>query len=517
VESARQAVSDVVETAEARPAVAAVRLAPGGVPAPGALAAMDAGSRTALARTLQRRLGNAATARWLARETLKEKVERNRAADPKAYVMKAVNGMAGTFTLQERTAEITWRMIWMFIPERINSTLVTAQANVQGIELDHDPPPSTGDTMINVGQSFIDGITDDNVMTRVQALQLVFLGRAGLIAKAKADFGFADVTDGTSKWTAGSLAQALAGLEKMHQADRAALAGVTLIRNATGSKAMPAGAGAGTWVETGEFDSNVDVTTDTMTQTLQIFDDAFKTPDDAAWTAVHEAGHATDSRKFRDTLLASNQAQTAFNATTAPSNAAGAAEVAALNAALRRTGAYPRAARASGRAFVAAVTAVHTRLEALTNVNTTTALDTATKAVKTAIARRDAELARLPPGHPAASDFATTISLQDSRLAPALALAMAAAKLTEAKAAHAAAAGASTTSISRRLERFLAVVRANRIAPITPYARAQWDATPRVPEDFFAEAYSMWLNDPKQLERKAPALKTFFEQGEHLK
>jgi hypothetical protein len=471
--------------------------------------------RAAVVRTLQRRAGNAATVRWLARETLKEKVEKARASDPKGYVMKAVTGMAGKFTFEERVAEITWRMIWMFIPEKIKGTLVQAKADVKGIELDRDPPPASGDTIVLVGTSFVDGITEDNVETRVDALRLLFAGKEGLIAKAKADFGFAAVSDGTSSWTAGSLAQTLAGLQKLKAADRAALAGVTLQRNATGTAAMPTT--GGTWVETGQFNFAVTTSPDAMTQTLQMFDDAFRTPDEAAWTAVHEAGHAVDSKRFRDTLLASNQAQTAFNATTAPSNAAGAAEVAALNAALRLTVKYPAPARTAAAAFIAAVRAVHQRLNALTNANTAAQLDAATTAVNSAIATRDAALAALAAGNPAATDFTRTIALQTAWLPLAIALATAAAKLTEARAAHTAASGASNPRISRRLERFLKVVHDNHIDPITPYAKAQWNANPRVPEDFFAEAYSMWLNDPKQLAAKAPALKDFFDHGEHLK
>jgi hypothetical protein len=248
-----------------------------------------------------------------------------------------------------------------------------------------------------------------------------------------------------------------------------------------------------------------------------MFDDAFRTPDEAAWTAVHEAGHAIDSKRFRDTLLASNQAQTAFNATTAPSNAAGAAEVVALNAALRLTARYPAPARSSSAAFVASVRAVHNRLNALTNANTTAQLDAATTAVNSAISTRNTALGALPAGNPAGRDFARTITLQTAWLPLALALATAAAKLSEAKSEHTAASGASNARISRRLERFLKVVRDNHIDPITPYAKAQWNATPSVPEDFWAEAYSMWLNDPKQLAAKAPALKAFFDHGEHLK
>jgi hypothetical protein len=515
VEHAGESSVDVAEVPDARTTAPTAPMPGFGQVGVGTLSPNGRGRRAAMVQALQRQIGNAATTRWLARETLKEKVEKARANDPKGYVMKAVNGMAGKFSFEERVAEITWRMIWMFIPEKINGTLVQAKTDVKGIELDKDPPPAKGDTIILVGSSFVDGITDDNVMTRVDALRLVFSGKDGLIAKAKADFGFADVSDGTSNWTAGSLAQTLAGLEKLPAADRAALSGVSLVRNSTGTAAMPTT--GGTWVETGQFSASVTASPDAMTQTLQIFDDAFRTPDEAAWTAVHEAGHAIDSRKFRDTLLASNVAQTAFNATTAPSNAAGKAEVAALNAARQLTTKYTAAARSASAAFVAAVTAVHVRLDALTNANTTAQLDAATTAVNSAITTRGAQLSSLPAGNPAASDFANTIALQDAWLPLALALATAAAKLTDAKAAHTAAAGASNKLISRRLERFLKVVSDNHITPITPYAKAQWDSHPRVVEDFWAEAYSMWLNDPKQLEQKAKPLKDFFDNGEHLK
>jgi hypothetical protein len=515
VEHAQEPVAEIAESRDARAAIAAVPLSgrdPAGV---GMLSPIGEANRAAVVQTLQRQAGNAATTRWLARETLKQKVEKARASDPKGYVMKAVNGMAGKFSFEERVAEITWRMIWMFIPERINNTLVQAKADVKGIELDQDPPAAKGDTTVLVGTSFIDKITDDNVMTRVAALQLLFLGKDGLIAKAKTDFGFADVPDGTSKWTAGSLAQTLAGLEKMAPADRAALAGVTMERNSTGTLAMPGS--AGNWVETGQFNWRVRGSPDALTQKLQMFDDAFRTPDEAAWTAVHEAGHAVDSKKFRDTLLASNVAQTAFNATTAPSNAAGAAEVAALNTALGRTRRYSSTARAAARPFTNAVSAVHQRLNALTNVNTSVQLANASNAVTTAIATRDAALARLPAANPAAADFATTIRLQAAWFPLALALATAAVKVTDARSEHTAASGASNAHISRHLERFLQVASDNHIQPITPYAKAQWDAHPRVPDDFFAEAYSMWLNDPKQLAAKAQPLKDFFDNGEHLK
>jgi hypothetical protein len=67
---------------------------------------------------------------------------------------------------------------------------------------------------------------------------------------------------------------------------------------------------------------------------------------------------------------------------------------------------------------------------------------------------------------------------------------------------------------SLRLERFVAVVNARRITPITPYARQNW---PGHPEEFYAEAYTMWVNKPKQLESLAKPLKEFFDAGEETK
>jgi hypothetical protein len=73
-------------------------------------------------------------------------------------------------------------------------------------------------------------------------------------------------------------------------------------------------------------------------------------------------------------------------------------------------------------------------------------------------------------------------------------------------------AASSASGQSRRLQDFVAVVTANRIAPLTAYARTNW---PVHPEEFFAEAYSLWLNDRPYLQANAPALVTWFDSGGH--
>ena len=64
-------------------------------------------------------------------------------------------------------------------------------------------------------------------------------------------------------------------------------------------------------------------------------------------------------------------------------------------------------------------------------------------------------------------------------------------------------------NVSKRLADFMKFVKQKKIAPITPYAATHGD------EEFYADAYSMWLTDPKALEQKAPDLKKYFEAGKH--
>ena len=53
---------------------------------------------------------------------------------------------------------------------------------------------------------------------------------------------------------------------------------------------------------------------------------------------------------------------------------------------------------------------------------------------------------------------------------------------------------------------------ANNIPPLTQYAADNW---PRHPEEFYAEAYSLWLSDRTYLQTNAPTLVTFFDSGGH--
>jgi hypothetical protein len=57
-------------------------------------------------------------------------------------------------------------------------------------------------------------------------------------------------------------------------------------------------------------------------------------------------------------------------------------------------------------------------------------------------------------------------------------------------------------------------VNQEHIDPPTDYARKHW---PNDPDEFFAEAFSLWRNDPVFLGSYSSKLKKWFDDGNHLK
>jgi hypothetical protein len=449
----------------------------------------------------------AAYGRYLARrpQTLKEKVEDARRTDPKGYVLKAVQGMdPGKYSFSERVAEITWRIIWMFLPERTNNTLVRADTTKRGAEL--SPSLQGGLAEIVIGPDFIANLNADNLDLRINMLKIVVLGKERAEEKLKQEFGFAEVKDTMAEWTVGELAETYAGLKRMPQADLAALAGVTLRRD---SQIVEHGEHFA-----GEFEWRLDRgDPPELDQILKLAGDTFTDPDTAAMIVVHEAGHAVENNKQRRTALASNVAVTAFNKTVDPFNSASTAATHAINAALTRASHYQAADKSAATGFINAVKAAHAAINAFGGGSATTGAAARERAADNAVKARNTARANLPSGNPADSDFARVCDLQDEFLTAARAFiagkaASDAARAT-ANAAHGQQAGHHDWSL--RLERFVKVVNDHHIAPITPYAAKNW---PGHPEEFYAEAYTMWVNNPKQLEHLAKPLKEYFDAAE---
>jgi hypothetical protein len=65
-----------------------------------------------------------------------------------------------------------------------------------------------------------------------------------------------------------------------------------------------------------------------------------------------------------------------------------------------------------------------------------------------------------------------------------------------------------------RLQKFMDLVIANNIRPFTKYSDENW---PVKPEEFYAEAYSLWLVDPDYLKTNYKVVYDFFEKGDYRK
>jgi peptidoglycan hydrolase-like protein with peptidoglycan-binding domain len=364
-----------------------------------------------------------------------------------------------------------------------------------------------------------------------------FPDRATAVAALKADFGFSNVVDGTAPWTVGELNKAHEALSRLPAADRSALAGVQLIRDHT----LTDDAGNAL---SGKFESSASVTRGdaqhpsvaTRSEALRIADLAFANDDisfvggkgNAAvgsfTTIVHEAGHAVESKALRDAQFAKFQAQAVvnndtidFNAKQQATNAAVTATNTAQHAAMAKFNKYKDPQKKSASAFVSAVSAAVGAINTYANNETVAQFGPLEAAARAATARRDAQKAKLPTGHPADSDFASTITAQDAWLAAAVNRANAFIKLQAArddlgKKQKAETAVKGKKVRSKHLQDFVDVVNKNKIPPLTAYAKSKW---PGEPEEFFAEAYALWLNDPVYLEGTAKPLKDWFDGGGH--
>ncbi|NNH06960.1 peptidoglycan-binding protein [Cellulomonas fimi] len=331
--------------------------------------------------------------------------------------------------------------------------------------------------------------------------------------------GFASVRDGSASWTLPQLAKVHAAIAAVPAADRAALAGVDLVRERTLTNAAGEPL-AGLFSHRAALAAGA--TTATRSASLSIADSAFagdglsfigdatRSGPASAHTIVHEVGHAVETKAQRDAQFATLQAQGAMNAEVARVNAAVLRHNAAGPAAFAAARRWTRAQQGQARAFLATVRTTSTRVNAVAQNDDPDRNAAREAAARTAVQRRDAARAALPAGHPALTDFAALLSAQDDWLTAAVARAQANATVHARRADEDVVTGGGGRS--QRLDDFVAVVNANSIPPLTEYARRNW---PGHPEEFFAEAYSFWRNDRQYLQTNAPALVTWFDGGGH--
>ena len=236
----------------------------------------------------------------------------------------------------------------------------------------------------------------------------------------------------------------------------------------------------------------------------------------SAETIFHESGHAQEVQTSADAESAYMEAQVASKLggqrvdqqSTTASNSG--------NAARYDWNRLPAAKRTASKGFADAFRAAFRAIEAFRVADDVTAMAAAQAPARDAVKARDAAKSALPADSPALGLYASALVDQDAYLAAVEAFF--ASRQAEATAlASRTAARDPTGTRSARLQRFVDFVSpggVDRIKPFTPYAKANWPANP---EEFYAEAFSLWHADPKFVEGAAPDLKKWFDDGEHLK
>ena len=391
------------------------------------------------------------------------------------------------------------------------------------------------------------------------------LPMADAIKKLQTDFGISSVSAGDKAWKEEELADVIGALARLPASDQAALKGVDLSRFAS----LPKG-------HSGEFTCGGGVakgaTTVTSQPALKLADSAFISSENIVGdvahqapasfeTILHEAGHAVEkqvkcaaARELDAAVIKRNLAAPALNTTLAKLKKAGGKEAENLRAtAVTQRKVFDVAlAREKKKEKGLKVTEVsESTIKSLATVANAkkTACESALKTADAAVkgfsqqdiddslayrtAEKAAELALDDYMKKTASDTVSDLnSLDDAMQAvigkrnearealkvgasqnPALAT-FSPVELAQSEWMDAILTLAHTRGRSLRLDKFVAVVNAANITPFTDYARKNW---PYKPEEFYAEAYSLWLNESKFVEDNYKPIFDFFESGSYLK
>jgi Domain of unknown function (DUF4157) len=390
-------------------------------------------------------------------------------------------------------------------------------------------------------------------------------------AKIKADYGISNITNQTGTWIPEELSDVAAAFALLPPTGKAALKGVELQRFATlgGSEAGefqahfsldpadPTKAANSATLKLADSAFKFSIQNGTRQSTRDnVAGDAFTEVPASFQTILHEVGHAVETVQFRAagnavndaTANANKIAKTAhetfakYKAATDPAiKAALGADVkknnalsttlsadiqqkkqafaatqispaeltaikndaiakktaldAALTAAATAAAAFKPAESQSSSAYQTAVAAATTAIDGYAkdspDKNRTT-LDSLDEALLAIIAKRQTahdDLQKAAPNHPALNVFAPVDAAQDSRIVALRTLARA-------------------PNRTQRLQKFVTAMNAAAIKPITKYARDNW---PHNPQEFYAEAYSLWLTDPNFIKNNYPAIDTFFQ------
>lgn len=363
---------------------------------------------------------------------------------------------------------------------------------------------------------------------------------ADAVKTLQADFQVQSIARGDKDWGEkgfeGDLTDVLDAFQLLPASNKTALKGVNLLRFSS----LPKG-------HSGEFNEGGGVawgaTHVTSQATLKLADSAFS-PSEAVLgefqhqtpksfqTILHEVGHAVEHQVTRP-------AKEAFDAAVIQQNKAvkdPVANAAAVERAKKRRAAL-QATQVPAKTIKALTTTAGTKKTAAENalktaaaaakkfapleISDSAAYRTAVEAAETALkdyakTSEGADLDVLDDALQAAislRDKAREALMQSAAGNPAL-MAFAPVETAQHEWEDALRTLAHTRGRSLRLDKFVTVVNAAQITPFTQYARDNW---PYKPQEFYAEAYSLWLTDPTFLQKNYPAIFNFFDQGDYEK
>lgn len=391
------------------------------------------------------------------------------------------------------------------------------------------------------------------------------LSSADAVAKLKTDYGV-DAVAGDKAWAPSELGDVVQAFGLLPASDRAALKGVQLERRTT----LPRG-------RAGDFTSGGGVamgaTTVLALPRLRLADSAFPKfrfamgpvggpfLPGSEQTILHEVGHAVEEALMRAQLEATdtaiirqNRATHAIEATLAQWKKAAPGSSEALKAAAEyktRKATYDAAASAAkaARGALAAtrvgssilkpleteLAARKTGYAAERKTADASAASYAAPDATASLAYRNAidDVAKLLDDYEKKAQPGTDLDpLDDALLAAVAARKQARADLTKTAAPNPALADYAAVDAAqdawvdaaralghmrgrtKRLQKFVDLVNASSIAPLTGHARVNW---PFKPEEFYAETYSLWLTEPAFLKTNYPVLFDFFDKGDYAK
>jgi hypothetical protein len=305
----------------------------------------------------------------------------------------------------------------------------------------------------------------------------------------KKSYSIADVIEGGGTWTVEELNMVIDALAMVPAADVAALKGVKLSRaeTLTDAEGKP---------RDGEFavEQTVDDATVTNTAELRLADSAFSDVGQLQDTVIHEAGHAVASKPRRDAFGKELKATATFNQKVDAQNKT----ADALTTAADEMNPIAEEANAIKGEFDALLLE---REAVKGDKAAVAAIDAQLKDLKKRHAAKSKELAPATKKHAKAekADKAATKKKEDAQAAKDTAKAAADETLAD-------------SGETKRVQKFVDFVTDKGIDPITQYAKDNW---PGNPEEFYADAYAMFLTDPEALKAASGDLFDWFKAGNY--